>query len=104
MLVIGLRNAVLGDTFVRMLRASGRRVEAQNYVDNTGVQVADVVVGFHYLEKKTPADVRKLLEETNPAALGDDAILLPSPALPRPPTPASPPALLDHQHFHDRQF
>jgi arginyl-tRNA synthetase len=41
-----LRNAILGDTFVRMLRATGRNVEAQNYIDNTGVQVADVVVGF----------------------------------------------------------
>ena len=41
-----LRNAILGDTFVRMLRAAGRSVEVQNYIDNTGVQVADVVVGF----------------------------------------------------------
>ncbi len=41
-----LRNAILGDTFVRMLRAAGRRVEVQNYIDNTGVQVADVVLGF----------------------------------------------------------
>ena len=41
-----LRNAMLGDTFVRMLRAGGRSVEVQNYIDNTGVQVADVVVGF----------------------------------------------------------
>ena len=49
-----LRNAVLGDTFVRMMRARGRRVEVQNYIDNTGVQVADVVVGFHFLEKQTP--------------------------------------------------
>jgi len=56
-----LRNAVLGDTFVRMLRAAGRRVEVQNYIDNTGVQVADVVVGFHYLEKKSPADVAALI-------------------------------------------
>jgi arginyl-tRNA synthetase len=56
-----LRNAILGDTFVRMLRASGQQVEVQNYIDNTGVQVADVVVGFHYLEKKTPADVRELI-------------------------------------------
>ncbi len=52
-----LRNAVLGDTFVRMLRASGRRVEVQNYIDNTGVQVADVVAGFHQLEKKSAGDV-----------------------------------------------
>jgi arginyl-tRNA synthetase len=56
-----LRNAVLGDTFVRMLRESGRRVEVQNYIDNTGVQVADVVVGFHFLEKKTTEDVVELI-------------------------------------------
>jgi len=41
-----VRNAVLGDTFVRILQAAGNRVEVQNYIDNTGVQVADVVVGF----------------------------------------------------------
>ena len=58
-----LRNATLGDTFVRMLRARGQRVEVQNYIDNTGVQVADVVVGFHYLEHKSPAAVRRLTED-----------------------------------------
>ena len=52
-----LRNAVLGDTFVRMLRAAGQTVEVQNYIDNTGVQVADVVAGFHFLEGKTAAEV-----------------------------------------------
>src|SRR5579862_9428701 len=46
-----LRNAILGDTFVRMLRATSRRVEVQNYIDNTGVQVADVVVGFLHPEQ-----------------------------------------------------
>ena len=58
-----LRNATLGDTFVRMLRSRGHRVEVQNYIDNTGVQVADVVVGFHHLEHKTPADVRAMLAD-----------------------------------------
>lgn len=58
-----LRNATLGDTFVRMLRSGGKRVEVQNYIDNTGVQVADVVVGFHYLEKKSLADVEALLAD-----------------------------------------
>ena len=58
-----LRNAALGDTFVRMLRASGHQVEVQNYIDNTGVQVADVVAGFHFLEQKTPADVRALIAD-----------------------------------------
>jgi arginyl-tRNA synthetase len=56
-----LRNAVLGDTFVRMLRSSGRTVEVQNYIDNTGVQVADVVAGFHNIEHKSAADVEKLV-------------------------------------------
>jgi arginyl-tRNA synthetase len=50
-----LRNAILGDTFVRMLRTSGRRVEVQNYIDNTGVQVADVVVGFLHPEIFPPS-------------------------------------------------
>src|ERR1041384_2201177 len=46
-----VRNAVLGDTFVLILKAAGDRIEVQNYIDNTGVQVADVVVGFLQLEK-----------------------------------------------------
>src|SRR5438477_6313065 len=58
-----LRNAVLGDTFVRMLRAAGHEVEVQNYIDNTGVQVADVVVGFYHLENKTAADVKALIAD-----------------------------------------
>ena len=56
-----LRNAVLGDTFVRMLRARGDQVEVQNYIDNTGVQAADVVAGFHFLDQKTPVEVAALL-------------------------------------------
>ena len=45
-----LRNAALGDAFGRLLRFLGRAVEIQNYIDDTGVQVADVVVGFRELE------------------------------------------------------
>lgn len=55
-----VRNSVLGDTFVRMLKANGKRVETQNYIDNTGVQVADVVVGFIHLRKMTLADIKEL--------------------------------------------
>jgi arginyl-tRNA synthetase len=58
-----LRNAILGDTFVRMLRSAGRTVEVQNYIDNTGVQVADVVAGFHFLEKKRPEEVKVLIDD-----------------------------------------
>ncbi len=47
-----LRNAILGDTFVRLLRFAGREVDVQNYIDNTGVQVADVIVGFLQLGKE----------------------------------------------------
>jgi len=46
-----------------MLRARGKRVEVQNYIDNTGVQVADVVAGFHYLEHKSPAEVAALIAD-----------------------------------------
>src|SRR5260370_29914174 len=56
-----LRNAALGDTFVRMPRARGNQVEVQNYIDNTGVQVADVVAGFHFLEGKTASDIATLI-------------------------------------------
>ena len=58
-----LRNAILGDTFVRLLKAAGRQVAVQNYIDNTGVQVADVVVGFLYLEQKSLAEIRALVED-----------------------------------------
>ncbi|HXO33817.1 MAG TPA: arginine--tRNA ligase [Candidatus Acidoferrales bacterium] len=58
-----LRNAILGDTFVRLLRYAGREVDVQNYIDNTGVQVADVVVGFTQIEKKSRADVEALIRQ-----------------------------------------
>jgi arginyl-tRNA synthetase len=54
-----LRNAVLGDTFVRLLRFTGREVDVQNYIDNTGVQVADVIVGFMHLEKTSRAQIEE---------------------------------------------
>ena len=58
-----LRNAVLGDTFVRLLRYAGREVDVQNYIDNTGVQVADVVVGFTHLENKSRAEIEALTRQ-----------------------------------------
>jgi arginyl-tRNA synthetase len=58
-----LRNSILGDTFVRLLKFSGNQVEVQNYIDNTGVQVADVVVGFIHLEKKSLEDVERLVQD-----------------------------------------
>jgi arginyl-tRNA synthetase len=62
-----LRNAILGDTFQRLLRPdnfkTGYEVGVQNYIDNTGVQVADVVVGLVCLEGKTLIGTRELLTE-----------------------------------------
>jgi arginyl-tRNA synthetase len=62
-----LRNAILGDTFQRLLRPDnykrGYEVGVQNYIDNTGVQVADVVVGLAHLEGKNLAATRELLTE-----------------------------------------
>ena len=57
-----LRNAALGDTLVRLLRFLGVPVEVQNYIDDTGVQVADVVVGFQHLERLPPEEVAALAE------------------------------------------
>jgi len=58
-----LRNAVLGDTFVRLLKFSGREVDVQNYIDNTGAQVADVVAGFLHIEKKSRAEIEELARQ-----------------------------------------
>jgi arginyl-tRNA synthetase len=62
-----LRNAILGDTFQRLLRPdsykSGYQVGVQNYIDNTGVQVADVVVGLVHLEGRNLSTTRELLAE-----------------------------------------
>ena len=64
-----LRNAILGDTFVRLLRAAGQKVDVQNYIDNTGVQVADVVVGLVHLQDMSYADVQTLMVDL--AAMGE---------------------------------
>lgn len=62
-----LRNAILGDTFARLLRPDGYKtgypVAVQNYIDNTGVQVADVVVALLHMKGKSPAEVDALLPE-----------------------------------------
>jgi arginyl-tRNA synthetase len=57
-----VRNAVLGDTTARILRATGENVEVHNYIDNTGVQVADVVVGFLHLENKSLDEIKAIAE------------------------------------------
>ena len=59
-----LRNAVMGDTLVRCLKWLGHRVETQNYIDDTGVQVADVVVAFERLEKRNAAEVEEIANNT----------------------------------------
>ena len=59
-----LRNAALGDAFGRLLRYLGHGVEIQNYIDDTGVQVADVAVGFRELESQDLAGVRRIADST----------------------------------------
>lgn len=58
-----VRNSVLGDSVVRILKAIGDTVETHNYIDNTGVQVADVVVGFIHIENKSLADIKAIAEK-----------------------------------------
>src|SRR5436853_1779603 len=59
-----LRNSALGDTLVRVLRFRGIPVEVQNYIDDTGVQVADVVVGVRVREGKSLDQIRQTAETT----------------------------------------
>jgi len=59
-----LRNATLGDTLVRALRFNGTPVEVQNYIDDLGVQVADIIVGFRDIEHKTLGDIRTIADTT----------------------------------------
>jgi len=54
-----LRNAFLGDVLVRALRYLGHTVEVQNYLDDTGVQVADVVTGLLHLENVTTLEAAR---------------------------------------------
>jgi arginyl-tRNA synthetase len=57
-----LRNAVLGDVLARTLSFLGHRVEIQNYLDDTGVQVADVVAGLTRLKGvASEDDVRRAI-------------------------------------------
>jgi arginyl-tRNA synthetase len=66
-----LRNAVLGDTLVRFMRDLGQRVEVQNYIDDTGVQVADLVVGFRALRREDLEEVRVRYDAAELAARGE---------------------------------
>ena len=59
-----LRNATLGDTLVRVLRFNHTPVEVQNYIDDLGVQVADIIVGFRDIEHKTLSDIRTIADTT----------------------------------------
>ena len=54
------RNLVLGDSLVRVMRYLGHRVQALNYIDDSGAQVADIIVGFKYLglPDEAPAGVK----------------------------------------------
>ncbi len=40
------RNTCLGDSLVRIMRFTGHDVQIANYIDDTGTQVADVMLGF----------------------------------------------------------
>ncbi|MEW5840642.1 arginine--tRNA ligase [Nitrososphaera sp.] len=43
-----MRNVILGDTLYRIMKAANYRTTVLNYVDDSGLQVADIVIGFLY--------------------------------------------------------
>jgi arginyl-tRNA synthetase len=59
-----LRNATLGDTLARVLRFRETPVEVQNYIDDLGVQVADIIVGFREIERKNLSEIRQTADTT----------------------------------------
>ena len=59
-----LRNAALGDTLSRVLTFRNTPVEVQNYIDDLGVQVADIIVGFREIERKSLAEIRHIADTT----------------------------------------
>ena len=44
-----IRNIIIGDTISRILRKADYKVNVLNYVDDSGLQVADILVGFTHL-------------------------------------------------------
>jgi len=59
-----LRNAALGDTLARVLTFRNTPVEVQNYIDDLGVQVADIIVGFRAIEGKSLSEIRRTADTT----------------------------------------
>ena len=49
------RNAVIGDSMARILRALGYEVEVQNYIDDMGRQVAETLLAYRLIKRKPPA-------------------------------------------------
>ena len=47
------RNLVLGDSLVRTMKRLGHEVQTLNYIDDSGAQVADVIVGLKFLKIST---------------------------------------------------
>lgn len=43
-----VRNVIIGDTMARILRKACYDVRVLNYVDDSGLQVADIIVGFRF--------------------------------------------------------
>ena len=43
-----MRNVIIGDTLYRVMRATNHRTTVLNYIDDSGVQIADIVVGFRF--------------------------------------------------------
>jgi arginyl-tRNA synthetase len=55
-----LRNLALGDSIGRILAFTNHRINVLNYIDDSGLQVADVIVGIKYLGHSSiaPAGVK----------------------------------------------
>ncbi len=55
------RNSCLGDSIARILKFVGNDVSVLNYIDDSGAQVADIIIGFKFL--KCPLKTRKKFDQ-----------------------------------------
>ena len=58
-----LRNVVLGDSVSRILNFSYYKVLIMNYVDDLGLQIADIIVGLKYLKLPANSDDDKKFDQ-----------------------------------------
>ncbi|EFD92444.1 MAG: arginyl-tRNA synthetase, partial [Candidatus Parvarchaeum acidophilus ARMAN-5] len=76
-----MRNSYIGEFMRRCFLYSSSNVITSNFIEDTGAQVADIIVGFKYLGKKIDTDIKfdlycsKIYKEVNQLYESDSTLL-----------------------------